>query len=175
MPTWQSILTMLVGGAFSAGGAVAFAIIRKKAVKWTKVIDNPVVKDLNKQLDLWLDDTINIVNQDFVDKLKKIGEWEAVSGIFNKSTYEKNKTQAQELGLITLKSILPRAFKKLVSRYYDDTDSFYKKRLDQRLKERKLLKQESMDKQKIKPQYNQGVLQSSNQIYQKGTVNNYEY
>jgi len=132
---------MLFGGVFSTGGAVIFALIRKKTVRWAKAEDT-AIKNINERLDLWLDDTIHIVDQDYVDKLKKIGEWDMANGVFDRAAYEKNKAEAQERGLAALKSILPKAFKKYVSRHYDDVDSFYAKRIDLRLQKHKIAMQE---------------------------------
>jgi len=141
MLTWQSLLTTLGIGILSVAATVAITWIRGKAVKWSKKINDPVVERLNEQLDVWIDDSINTVNKNFVDKLKEIGEWDRLNGVFDKETYKRNAAEALEKCLVSLKSRLPKPFKKLVSKYYDEVDMFFKNRIDERIKEHELLRQ----------------------------------
>jgi len=167
MLTWQSLLTTLGIGGLSVVATVIITFVRGKAVRWARSINDPIVERLNAQLDVWIDDSINTVNKNFVDKLKEVGEWDSISigtakamppdyaaehnilphylhesgtkqRIFDKGTYKQNSSEALERCLASLKSRLPKPFKRLVIRYYDDVDIFYKNRIDERIKEHEL-------------------------------------
>ena len=148
MLRWQSLLTTLGIGSLSVLATLAITWIRSKAVKWSKKINNPIIEELNTRLDSWIDDSINTVNKNFVDKLKETGEWEHLAGVFNKEIYKKNSLEALDRCLISLKSRIPKPFKKLVGKYYDDTDLFYKNRIDERMKEHELVRQQAEEKAK---------------------------
>ena len=154
--TWQSLLTTLGIGALSVIATVIITYLRSKTLKWGRRINNPIIERLNERLDVWIDDSINTVNKNFVDKLKEIGEWDTVGGeirrtvegtvqivggAFDKNTYKNNAKEALERCLASLKSRIPKPFKKLVIKYYDDVDLFYKNRIDERIKEHELEKQ----------------------------------
>ena len=146
MPTWQSLLTTLGIGALSVAATVAITWFRSKTVKWSRRISDPIVQSLNEQLDIWIDDSINTVNKNFVDKLKEIGEWERLNGVFDKETYKKNAAEALERCLVSLKSRIPKPFKKLVTKYYDNIDLFFKNRIDERMKEHEIARQQAINK-----------------------------
>jgi len=148
MISWYSLITTLGIGLLSVVATVAITFIRGKAVKWSRRISDPIVERLNEQLDIWIDDSINTVNKNFVDKLKEIGEWERLNGVFDKDTYKRNAAEALERCLASLKSRIPKPFKKLVSKYYDDTDLFYKNRIDERMKEHELICQRKTEELK---------------------------
>jgi len=80
-----------------------------------------------------------------VDKLKEIGEWDRFNGICDKEVFKKNAAEALERCLISLKSRIPKQFKRLVAKYYDDLDMFYKNRIDERIKEHELARQQKSD------------------------------
>ena len=143
MPTWQSLITTLGVGALSVIATIAITWVRSKTIKWSRKISDPIVQRLNEQLDIWIDDSINTVNKNFVDKLKEIGEWDRFNGIFNKEVYKKNAAEALDRCLVSLKSRIPKQFRKLTSKYYDDIDMFYKNRIDERIKEHELEKTEN--------------------------------
>jgi len=112
MLSWQSLLTTLGIGSLSVLATLAITWIRSKAVKWSKKINNPIIEELNKRLDIWIDDSINTVNKNFVDKLKETGEWIGVSGCFDRDIYRKNSLEALDRCLVSLKSRIPKPFKK---------------------------------------------------------------
>jgi len=148
MLRWQSLLTTLGIGGLSVAATVAITWIRSKALKWSKRINNPIIEELNTRLDSWIDDSINTINKNFVDKLKETGDWEHLAGVFNKEIYKKNSLEALDRCLISLKSRIPKPFKKLVAKYYDDTDLFYKNRIDERMKEHELARKQAEEKAK---------------------------
>jgi len=148
MLSWQSLLTTLGVGGLSVAATVAITWIRSKALKWSKRINNPIIEELNKRLDIWIDDSINTVNKNFVDKLKETKDWEHLAGVFNKEIYKKNSLEALDRCLISLKSRIPKPFKKLVVKYYEDVDLFYKNRIDQRMKEHELTRKLEAEKPK---------------------------
>ena len=148
MLRWQSLLTTLGIGGLSVAATVAITWIRGKALKWSKRINNPIIEELNTRLDSWIDDSINTVNKNFVDKLKETRDWEHLAGVFNKEVYKKNSLEALDRCLISLKSRIPKPFKKLVAKYYDDTDLFYKNRIDERMKEHELARKQAEEKSK---------------------------
>ena len=148
MLRWQSLVTTLGIGSLSVGATLAITWIRSKALKWGKRINNPVIEELNKRLDIWIDDSINTVNKNFVDKLKETNDWEHLAGVFNKEIYKKNSLEALDRCLISLKSRIPKPFKKLVVKYYEDVDLFYKNRIDQRMKEHELARKLEAEKPK---------------------------
>jgi|GEM_PF-1041181 len=151
MITWQSVLTTLGIGLLSVAATVVITIIRNKTAKWSRKISDPVIERLNQQLDIWIDDSINTVNKSFVDKLKETGEWDRINGVFDKETYKKNAAEALERSLSSLKSRIPKTFKRLAAKYYDDTDLFYKNRIDERLKEHEIAKkQEGEESEKVR-------------------------
>ena len=147
-------------GVLSVVATVVITYIRGKAVKWARKINDPVVEKLNEQLDIWIDDSINTVNKNFVDKLKEVGEWDRVGGVWNrvgerwavtggtfdKATYKQNASEALDRCLASLKSRIPKPFKRLVLRYYDDVDLFYKNRIDERLKEWEFTRNEETER-----------------------------
>jgi len=144
MVTWQSVLTTFGVGALSVGATLIITWLRTKSVKWNRKISDPIVQRLNEQLDIWIDDSINTVNKNFVDKLKEIGEWDRFNGLFNKEAYKKNAAEALDRCLVSLKSRIPKQFRKLVTKYYDDVDMFYKNRIDERIKEHEMERQSSL-------------------------------
>ena len=141
MLSWQSVITTFGVGALSVGATLVITWLRTKSVKWNRRISDPIVQRLNEQLDIWIDDSINTVNKNFVDKLKETGEWDRFNGMFNKEVYKKNAAEALERCLISLKSRIPKQFRKLVAKYYDDLDMFYKNRIDERIKEHELMRE----------------------------------
>jgi len=141
MLNWQSVLTTFGVGALSVGATFIITWLRSKSVKWNRKISDPIVQRLNEQLDIWIDDSINTVNKNFVDKLKEIGEWDRFNGLFNKEAYKKNAADALDRCLASLKSRIPKQFRKLVAKYYDDIDMFYKNRIDERIKEHELIRE----------------------------------
>ena len=151
--TWQSLGATAGIGGLSVLATLIVTWLRSKTLKWGKRINNPIIERLNEQLDVWIDDSINTVNKNFVDKLKEIGEWDMtggeirraadgtvsiIGGVFDKNTYKNNAKEALERCLASLKSRIPKPFKKLVIKYYDDVDLFYKNRIDERIKEHEL-------------------------------------
>ena len=142
MFSWQSVLTTFGVGALSVGATLVVTWLRTKSVKWNRKISDPIVQRLNEQLDIWIDDSINTVNKNFVDKLKEIGEWDRFNGVFNKEVFKKNAAEALERCLASLKSRIPKQFRRLVVKYYDDLDMFYKNRIDERIKEHELKREE---------------------------------
>jgi len=146
MLSWQSLLTTLGIGSLSVAATLAITWIRSKALKWGKRINNPIIEQLNIKLDEWIDDSINTVNKNFVDKLKETGDWEHLAGVFNKEIYKKNSLEALDRCLISLKSRIPKPFKKLVGKYYEDVDLFYKNRIDERMKEHELARKQEEEK-----------------------------
>jgi len=178
MLTWQSVLTTLGIGLLSVAATVVITIIRNKTAKWSRKISDPVIERLNQQLDIWIDDSINTVNKNFVDKLKETGEWDRFNDIFNKETYKKNAIEALERSLSSLKSRIPKTFKRLVSKYYDDTDLFYKNRIDERLKEHEIArKQEDEEIKKTKEAEDKSFsdVMRQNILYQQSANNGFTY
>ena len=154
--TWQSLGATACIGGLSVVVTLIITWLRSKTLKWAKRINNPIIELLNEQLDKWIDDSINTVNKNFVDKLKEVGEWDmtggeirrladgtvsVIGGVFDKNTYKNNAKEALERCLASLKSRIPKPFKKLVIKYYDDVDLFYKNRIDERIKEHELERQ----------------------------------
>jgi len=172
MLRWQSLLTTLGIGGLSVAATVAITWIRSKAVKWSKRINNPIIEELNKRLDIWIDDSINTVNKNFVDKLKETGDWEHLAGVFNKEIYKKNSLEALDRCLISLKSRIPKPFKKLVGKYYDDTDLFYKNRIDERMKEHELARGQAEEKSKETETVKTVIPHQGYMTYQQSVVNN---
>ena len=147
MMTWRSVMTTFVIGLLSVLATVVITIIKNKTVKWSRRISDPIIERLNEQLDKWIDDSINTVNKNFVDKQKETGEWDRLNGVFCKEIYKKNAAEALERCLSSLKSRIPKGFKRLVAKYYDDTDLFYKNRIDERLKEHEVARRSACEKQ----------------------------
>ena len=163
MITWQSVLSTLGVGGLSVGATLLVAWLRSKTAKWSRRISNPIIERLNEQLDIWIDDSIDTVNKNFVDKLKETGEWDRIGGewieidvqtgqpvygncylretrrirtggVFDRESYKANAADALERCLISLKSRLPKQFGRLIAKYYNDPDLFYKNRIDERIK-----------------------------------------
>ena len=145
MFSWQSVLTTFGVGALSVVATLIITWLRTKSVKWNRRISDPLVQKLNEQLDIWIDDSINTVNKNFVDKLKETGGWDKHHGVFDKEIFKKNAAEALDRCLVSLKSRIPKQFRKLVAKYYDDLDMFYKNRIDERIKEHELERQIKSD------------------------------
>jgi len=177
--TWQSVLTTLGVGLLSVAATVVVNILRQKTARWGRKISDPVIERLNQQLDIWIDDSINTVNKNFVDKLKETGEWDRFNGVFDKETYKKNATEALERSVNSLKSRIPKTFKRLVTKYYDDMDLFYKNRIDERLKEYELKRkkqEEELGKIKEAEEKNAShFVQQEHTSYQQSSNNGLSY
>lgn len=123
-------------------GAVSAAIVsvlnRLKAFDWSqfKKLIGKELGEVEQQLNKLIDESIDIVDQVFVDKLKETGDWDSLNGVFDMSLYQRNASEASAMCVRTLNSLVPSTTKKRLEKSFDDLELYFKNKIEQRIKSR---------------------------------------
>lgn len=123
----EQIIPYLIG---LAGAAAIFVL--SKLISWFQSRGMKITDSLREKVQELVNSlakkAIDIVNQKFVDDLKKANKWV--------EDREGNALKAIELGLTTLKTLIPKTWKKVLEKLYgkDIVDEYLKSTIELNLK-----------------------------------------
>lgn len=126
-------------------GAISAMVV--SLLKWLKAFDwkqfwkfdDEELDEIDDKIDGWVDDGIDIVDQVFVSKLKATGAWDSINGVYDRTVFQRNATQACQMCVQTINHLVPTTVKKRLAKSFDDRDMFFRNRIEQRLQKRHVI------------------------------------